>query len=467
MSQATQVAESETQQTTQSFSELLTQYIQLRSNYSGPSTIDFESLAHAVDTPGVGAERLRAIAAGNSFASMHVTARLADVLNINDRATPMNSASKASTPRTDFIASSYAMMSKQPLMKLIDDYAAQKGFMQNIDVIRSLGLTKSKFGVVKRNGAFSSRKDALSFAIAYDIPAQYQEDFLERFGGFYLRKDKVILDLKEKKISVAKAIGALCEISGFMHQDVFSRLGVNQGTFASWASEVIQNIPPRNHMLSMAGEDLFDLSDEQKKIFLEAADHYVEAPDVVAALRTGKITVQRAVRGLMELNAGSSADYAKKIDVKLGTVKTWYENIQRTRLLPLIKDLTLDDQRFMMEQTSHYLNPKHLKAKMLEKPYTPEMFYAALKDIYDLTDDDFGIDESTIRHHRAKDFKPSIQSRVTQFTAVEKNHGELEICWETYKEICSRHAGHNDGSQTSTLFKKQMDEERQQKIKQR
>jgi hypothetical protein len=162
-------------------------------------------------------------------------------------------------------------------------------------------------------------------------------------------------------------------------------------------------------------------------------------------------------------------DYASKIRKKTETVARWGSHITRSRLKILIGDLPVDDQRYVMKESGHYLDPKHITEE-LKGTSDPVTFIEAFKDVFDLTDNDFGVGHGTIDKQRQRDGDTLLRSLVKQFVTVEKSHvpqafkSQMKECWNAYKQVCARHEGRIDGSQASDLFMRQMEEERARQI---
>lgn len=290
-----------------------------------------------------------------------------------------------------------------------------------------------------------------------------RKDFFLR-AGWLEDKEHAIEALREKKAPLWMAILSLCAAQGKTEEDMRSFLQVPQGTYHGWVNSTTQRNPPREYMLKMAGDKCFDFNREETEIFLEAADRFIDKAHVVSALRGKRIVPLRAAKGFMEIEAGDITEYAKKIKEKRPTVASWCcVSIPRERLIALISDLPVEDQRYVMERSGHFLDPKHV-AERFKDSSDPTMYIMAFKDMYDLGSDGFGISKTSITSHRNASQKPKVESLIKQFATVEKEHPEMKDCWDAYKLTCARFAGHEDGSQASALYMRQMTEGRQAQL---
>jgi DNA-binding XRE family transcriptional regulator len=320
--------------------------------------------------------------------------------------------------------------------------------------------------LIVETGRVSERRFAVAMADRMNLAGVEREDFFLK-TGWHVDKEHIIKTLKDKTMPLSRAIASLCAMEDKSEEDMYTFLKVPQTTFNGWVSKIAPRDPGRIEMLKMAGKKCFKLDRKQTEVFLEAADCFIDKAHVVDALRDNRINILRAGKALMETDAGSVADYAEKIHKKPNTVARWgHTPIPRDRLKILVSDLPIADQRYFMERAEHFLDPKHI-AESIKLASNPSAFIDAFKDVYGLTERDFGVGHPTLNGQRRGNHGVRMDTLVKQFVTVEEDHPQVKSCWDAYKHTCARHAGHRDDTHASDLFLRQMDEEHARQMRQR
>ncbi len=365
-----------------------------------------------------------------------------------------------------FLSSKAAPIGNSTVSHQIVQFGRTKGATSYYQLGKLFDLADSTMKLTVENERVSEHEFAVKLANKMGLIGKERKDFFLK-AGWLEDKDHAIEALRDKKAPLWMAITSMYKAQGKSEEDMHRQLGVVQGTFHGWCNQNIARRPPRDKMLAMAGEDCFNLNRQETKTFLEAGEHFLDKAHVVDALRQKRISPAHVIKHLIEAEAGSVKEYAEKIAQKPNTVFFWSNTrIPRDRLINLINGLSIDDQRTVMESRGRYLDAVHI-ATRLKASSNPSDFVNAFKDVYDLTSDNFGISKTSVTKHQSGSQRARLESMAIQFTTVENEHPDVSACWEAYKTTCARYAGHADGSHASHLFKRELEAERQQKIKQR
>jgi hypothetical protein len=331
-------------------------------------------------------------------------------------------------------ASSY----KEP-KKLLADFIAVHEPESDYVLGKALGIDHQAAAYFKQHGTIAKYKYVKPVADALGLKGEPRKKFYQK-TGWAVDNEHVMELLKEGTITLAAAIHCLCSIAELEKQQVAEMIGVNPTTFRGWTNSSAL-IPPMKSMKMLASEKLFGLSREQTRVFLAAAGYYEDKPHLCETMRYKTLTRKDVVRALVDIEGGDVEGYARKINVKPSLVYSWIDvSIPRERIISLLHGIERDDQQQIIEKAGHFLDIKDAMTRA-QQTGTLATLMQGIKDIYDLTDDDFAITGTAIRGHCNQGEHMSPKSMSAIFADLEKRDPEFSNYWDDYKNLYIKELG--------------------------
>lgn len=341
-------------------------------------------------------------------------------------------------------------------VKLVKHHCAPKGATTPHTIAKYFGVDVKTIQYFFEKGQFSERRFTAQVAERMGLQGTTKKEFYLK-TGWMVDNDHVAEELRNKHSSLGNSIKCLCAIAEKTRIEVSNKLEIKETTFNSWVNPKIINLPSRSDMMKMASTDGFGLTRDQATAFFEAAGYHYDQRHLLDTIKTKKLSSREIFGSLMEIESGSIKGYATKIGTKEPTVYSWLKNkMPRSRVLNLISGMSREEKQLIMACTGQFLDAKDVFDR-LKDCSDQSLIVIAFKEIYDLTDDDFAVDDATLRKHRSDDSVPTARSMARLYTKLEKDHSELSEHWDTYKKICAKHLGHKEKTHGASLLFQDMD----------
>jgi hypothetical protein len=415
--------------------------------------LGLEELADTVNSPekpAITGEIIKAICQGTVTGYAPLVLQLADALLLDRE------------EREGFVTSGMeaaeSKLNTAPLSVLITEYARQFGLKSERSKAKALGIGIRVLVRAEQDQPILEYKDATALANAFCGNDQQKRHFFKQFSDCLYDDLQVLELLQHKKLGVVKAIRSLAAMRGMDLKSLCEKADIPRSTYTHWSDsgEANTRLPEREYLLTLSEEHALNLNQRRYvEPLCEAADCFYDQVHVARLMNEGTLDLSRTIKALITLQYDSPKAYVAARGVTQNVLADWTSGkIPRTELLVLANRMERPDKITLLEKAGFYLDSRHIQEAFKHSKQLDD-FIDAAKTTYGMTNEDFGVNRSTLRNMRQVLHAPRAEGLTQIFLSVQSHAPELD--WPEYKRLVSRFLEIDNYSHEYIEFSRRMD----------